>query len=213
MLHPLATLWRHSCRVTFFESGGALHCQLPEVGAGALSVRRRFRGQDEAVTYLRYWAGDSTAQADLRWIVQRLGASVAGSRQGPTPWLEPLAGLMVAGTLLVFEETARRAMPGRLVPPPSADAGASAALGSMAPLSSLPKTPAVPNLLPVLEDINVEGAEVLPELDQAMVQVKTTIASVSTAAKSLDPVDTKVKEIQDAMDIAAAKSAQGLNKA
>jgi hypothetical protein len=65
----------------------------------------------------------------------------------------------------------------------------------------------------VLEDINVEGAEVLPELDQAMVQVKTTIASVNTAAKSLDPVETKVKEIQDAMDIAAAKSAQGLNDA
>jgi hypothetical protein len=83
----------------------------------------------------------------------------------------------------------------------------------MAPLNSLPKTPEIPNLLPVLEDINVEGAEVLPELDQAMVQVKTTIASVNTAAKSLDPVETKVKEIQDAMDIAAAKSAQGLNDA
>ena len=190
-----------------------MHGQLPQVGDCSLSVRRRFRGQDEAVTYLRYWAGDSTAQADLRWIAQRLGASVAGGRQGPTPWLEPLAGLLVAGTLLVCEETARRAMPGRLVPPPSAGAAASSALGSMAPLNSLPNTPEIPNLLPVLEDINVEGAEVLPELDQAMVQVKTTIASVNTAAKSLDPVETKVKEIQDAMDIAAAKSAQGLNDA
>jgi hypothetical protein len=211
MLHPLASLWRHSCRVTFYESGAAASSSAPDAQAGGQAVRRRFRSQDEAITYLRYWAGDPGAQADLRWMVQRLGASISVARQSTSPWLEPLAGLLVAGTITAMEETARRAMPGRIVPAPSA--GAAQALDSMPALSSLPQTPVMPNLLPVLEDINVEGAEVLPELEQAMAQVKASIELVDTAGASLEPAPGKVAEIMAAMDRAATESAQGLDQA
>lgn len=215
MLHPLVSLWRHSCRVTFYENGGALYAQPPRGSGDPLQVLRRFRGQDEALSYLAYWAGNPGAQADLRWLVQRLGSSVAGSRQGPTPWLEPLAGMLASGALTVFEETARSGRPGRLAPAPSGSAGAAsaAALDDLPPLSSLPAIPVVPDLLPALEDIQIEGAEVLPELDEAMAEVEATLATIDAAGVSLEPAPSKVGDIGAALKTAAADSAAGLDQA
>lgn len=214
MLHPLVSLWRHSCRVTFYENS-LLHGGLQDTGSSSSGfgpgVRRRFRNQDDALTYLRYWAGDPGAQADLRWMSQRLDAPQVGKRQGPTPWLEPLAALLAGGGLLVVEESASRARPGRLVAPPSA--ASATALDALPSLSSLPQVPVVPNLLPALEDIQVEGAEVLPELDEAMARIAQTLDSVDTAGASLEPAPSRVADIQAAMDKAAAQSQQGLSDA
>ena len=88
-----------------------------------------------------------------------------------------------------------------------------AALAALPALSSLPQTPAPENLLPALEEIRIEGAEVLPELDQAMAQVEASIASVDTAGASLEPAPSKVADIQSAMGTAAAASAQDLDAA
>ena len=214
MLHPLVSLWRHSCRVTFYESAAVLSSiskagAVLHQGAGA-GVPRRFRSQDEAMTYLRYWGGDPGAQADLRWIVQRLDAPMSGRRGGPIAWLDPLAALVVAGAILVVEESSSRARPGRLVAPPAA--GGMAALDSLPALSSLPQIAAAPNLLPVLEDIQVEGAEVLPELDEAMARIDATLASMDTAGASLEPAPSRVAQIQAALQKANDESKRGLDQ-
>lgn len=215
MLHPLVSLWRHSCRITFYESGGMASAGFPGPGepgsAAPLVVRRRFRSAEEAIQYLRYWAGDPGARAELRWMAGRAGASLAHG-QGPDAWIEPLAGKLQAGAIVVMEESARRAQPGRLVAPPAA-AAAPAALAALPPLSTMPQTPAPVNLLPVLEDIRVEGAEVLPELDQTLAQVEASLASVEAAGASLEPAPSKVGEIQSAMTGAATDSSQALDGA
>jgi hypothetical protein len=217
MLHPLVSLWRHSCRVTFYESGGLaggpVFSSSGEPGlATPLMVRRRFRSSEEALQFLRYWAGDPGARAELRWMAGRTGASLAHG-QGPDAWLEPLAGKLQGGVIVVIEESARRAQPGRLAAPSAAAAAAPAALAALPALSTMPQTPTPLNLLPVLEDIRVEGAEVLPELDQTMEQVQASLASVEAAGASLEPAPAKVGDIQAAMTGAATDSVQALDGA
>jgi hypothetical protein len=203
MLHPLASLWRHSCRVTFYESGGQGGQSLPQDG-GAAGSRRRFASADDAYSYLRYWLGEPAARAELKWILQRSGPSLATAQAGVDGWLHALAGRLMNGAVVVREELSRQAMPGRLVAPSSAAAASAAALAALPALSSVPAIPVIENLLPALEDIRIEGAEVLPELNQSLAQVKAAIAKVGAASLSLDPAPTRVSAIKAALAKAAA---------
>jgi hypothetical protein len=83
---------------------------------------------------------------------------------------------------------------------------AAAALSALPALSSLPAIPALENLLPALEDIRIEGAEVLPELNQSLEQVQATIATIGSASLSLDPAPSKVAAIKEALSAASAKT-------
>jgi hypothetical protein len=215
MLHPLASLWRQSCRVTFYESGGQLGEPLfPDLGMSgrqsALGSRRRFSSADEAYNYLRYWIGEPAARAELKWVLQRSGPSLATSHGGVDGWLHALAGRLKSGAVVVLEEHARRARPGRLVAPASASAAASA-LSSLPALSTVPTLPAVENLLPVLEDIRIEGAEVLPELDQSLEQVNASISSVTSASLSLEPAPSKVADITTSLTDATTRTTTALD--
>lgn len=210
MLHPLASLWRQSCRVTFYESGGQPSGPLfQNHGLGnqqhVLGVRRGFASADEAFNYLRYWLSEPAARAELKWVLQRSGPSLVTSHGGVDGWLYALAGRLKAGAVVVLEEHARHARPGRLVAPPS-PAASSAALAALPALSSLPTQPAVENLLPVLEDIRVEGAEVLPELDQSLEQVTASISSVESVSLSLEPAPSKVADITASMSEATERA-------
>lgn len=210
MLHPLASLWRHSSRVTFYESGGQVGQALLQGGglgnqSHMLGARRRFVSADDAHNYLRYWLGEPAARAELRWVLQRSGPSLATAHAGADGWLHALAGRLMNGAILVMEEMNRQALPGRLVAPPAA-AMAAAALSALPALSSLPAIPALENLLPALEDIRIEGAEVLPELNQSLEQVQATIATIGSASLSLDPAPSKVAAIKDALSAATAKT-------
>jgi len=213
MLHPLASLWRHSARVTFYESGGQAGQALLQGGgpgqAHARGARRRFVSADDASHYLRYWLGEPAARAELQWILQRSGPSLAGAQAGAEGWLHALAGRLVAGAVVVLEENSRSAMPGRLVAPPAA-AMSAAAIAALPPLSAAPAIAAVPDLLPVLEEVRIEGAEVLPELEQSLAQVASAVASVGAASLSLDPAPEKVAAIQSAIAAASGKASATL---
>lgn len=171
---------------------------------------RRFRSGDDAYNYLRYWLGEPAARAELKWILQKSGPSLATAHAGLDGWLHALAARLVSGAVVVLEELSRQAMPGRLVVAPSAAPAAAAALSELPALSTLPQIPAVLNLLPALEDIQVEGAEVLPELDQSIEQVNASIASVSAASLSLEPAPDKVADIQASLSDAASRTALAL---
>ncbi|MQA37631.1 hypothetical protein [Rugamonas aquatica] len=209
MLHPLASLWRHSSRVTFYESGGQVGQALLQGGAHMAGSRRRFASADDAYSYLRYWLGEPAARAELKWILQRSGPSLATAHAGVDGWLHALAGRLVSGAVVVLEELSRQAMPGRLVAPPAA-AMSAAALSALPALSAVPQIPVVPNLLPVLEDIRIEGAEVLPELNDALAQVKVTISTVGSASLSLEPAPTKVAAIKAALSAATERTTSTL---
>ena len=214
MLHPLASLWRHSGRATFYESGGQFGQALLQGGGQGgqghvLGSRRRFTSADDAYSYLRFWLGEPAARAELKWILQRSGPSLASTQAGIDGWVHALAGRLISGAVVVLEEMSRQAMPGRLVAPAAA-AMSAAALSALPELSSLPAMPVVEDLLPVLEDIRIEGAEVLPELDQSLAQVDSAIATVTAAALSLEPAPTKVSAIKDALSAASSQATSTL---
>ncbi|GAB2870429.1 hypothetical protein GCM10027277_44670 [Pseudoduganella ginsengisoli] len=216
MLHPLASLWRHSGRVTFYESGGAFGQSLFQEHMGrfghAAGARRRFKSADEAYAYLRFWMGEPAARAELQWVLQRSGPSLATARAGVDGWLHALAGRLVNGAVIVYEEMSRQATPGRLVAPSTASAMSAAAVADLPVLAALPPTvPVVENLLPALEDIRIEGAEVLPELNQSLDQVQAAIGTVSEASLSLDPAPSKVAAIQSEITAAASKASSTLS--
>lgn len=217
MLHPLVTLWRHHSRVTFYESGGLLDQALfpgaADPGRTPMAgQRRRFRTVDEAQTYLRFWMGDPAARAELNWLLSKSGPSSAGQRGAANDWLQVLAGRLYAGAFVVMEESSRFAAPGRLVVASSSAEVATAALSSVPPLESVPAVPVAPPLLPALEDVQVEGAEVLPEIEQSLAQVKVTLDTVGTASASLEPAPSKVADINTATNDAASKIQQHLGE-
>lgn len=215
MLHPLATLWRHSARVTFYESGGRDGRGMFQGGAPGQAhipgMRRRFSSGDEAFHYLRTWLGEPAARAELRWMLERLGPGSASAKAGADGWLHALAAQLVAGAIVVIEQDSRFSMPGRLVAPPAAAAGA-AAVEALPPLSAAPALAGVPDLLPVLEDVRIEGAQVRPELEQSLAQVGSAIASVDAAALSLAPAPSRVAGIEAAMATASGAASATLEQ-
>jgi hypothetical protein len=218
MLHPLVSLWRSTCRATFYNSGMDGRTSIAaEQWADLLpplGIRRGFRHTDDAATYLRYWASDPAASAELRWLL-KIGAPTAASSATPDRWVHALAGLLVTGGIAVVEESVRAARPGRIVPAPGAGgaAAAAAALAAMPALAAAPVVPRPENLLPALEDARIESAEVLPELDQSLAQVNATMGQVDTAAASVAPAPDKVPEIATAMSDAAAAAQKAIDDA
>ena len=99
---------------------------------------------------------------------------------------------------------------GRLTAPPST-ASASSALAGMPALSDLPVVPTLPPLLDVLEDVQIEGAEVLPEVQQSLDQISNTLGSVQGASSSMAPTPNKVSDVKTAMDSTSAEITQALD--
>jgi hypothetical protein len=144
MLHPLASLWRHPVRVSFYEpqgvAGQALFAGRGVVQPYEAGTARRFSSADDATNYLRYWLGEPDARAELKWLLQRSGPPLGTSHGGPHGWLGALAGRLAAGGLVAVEENVQVGMPGRLVAPQSAAGSAAASVADLPPL--LPASPA-----------------------------------------------------------------------
>jgi hypothetical protein len=100
---------------------------------------------------------------------------------------------------------------GRLTAPPTS-ASTSSALAGMPALSDMPVVPTLPPLLDVLEDVQIEGAEVLPEVQQSLAQISNTLGSVQGASGSMTPVPNKVPDVKTAMDSTSADINQALDK-
>jgi hypothetical protein len=66
-------------------------------------------------------------------------------------------------------------------------------------------------LLPVLEEVQIEGAEVLPEVDQTMAQMDAAMGAMDQAAASLLPAPSKVPLITEAMTQATLTVTQTLD--
>ncbi len=215
MIHPLVTLWRHHTRVTFYEAGAAARSpwgDRSEGGAAAsmLGRRRTWASRDEIVGYLRFWLGEPAALTELMWMLRREQGAVAGPRRDPVDILQALAARIAGGELVVMEETARGATPARLTLPPSSSAAAT--LAAMPALSSVPAVPNPAFLLPALETVQIEGAQVRPELEQGLEQVSLSLGQIDQAQVSLEPAPTKVADISKAMGSATDQASGKLGE-
>jgi len=204
MLQPLISLWRHHARVTFYDalsSKDAAESDLSGLTFGSpIGVRRHFFHADEAMAYLRYWMGDPGAVSELRWLLHKSGPALSGARGGPEQWLQVLAHRMQSGSLVAVEETAKRQFLGKMVAT-SAVSGLSS-LTSLADLANLTSIPSM--LMPDLTSLQIEGAQVLPQVEQAMEQIQVALSEVSDFSISLSPAPSKVSDIQSAMSKAGS---------
>jgi hypothetical protein len=66
-------------------------------------------------------------------------------------------------------------------------------------LASMPDPAPVVPLLPVLEEVQIEGAGVLPEIDQSLEQIDLTMGSIDSAGVSLQPTPAKIAAIDTTM--------------
>jgi hypothetical protein len=213
MLYPLIALWRHNFKVNFYESGGVasaglFDAQRPSSSDSVMGQRHSFHSASEAQSYLRFWLGDPSARSQLMWLVHRVGANSANS-QGVDGWIDALANRLLGGELIAMEESNRLSAPGRLMVPPKASTKA-AALASLPPLASVPAVPVVVPLLPALEDLQIETAEVMPEINQSLVKVDQTMASVGSVSASLSPTTAGVADIQTAVNDASSRTSKQL---
>jgi len=204
MLHPLVTLWRHYHRVSFYDCGSSSgSAAVGPIGVESLPIwarRRRWSTQDEAVNYLRYWNGDGAALSELSLFLSRGHGAVAGPRRSAEDVLHALAARLVSNSVLVVEESLRPGRPARLAPAPSSTA--SAAVAAASPLSKAPAIVSPQALLPALEDAQIGGAEVRPELEDTMAEIKKSITHVGNAGASVEPAPSKVADIQTALKTA-----------
>ena len=69
-----------------------------------------------------------------------------------------------------------------------------------------------PPLLPILEEVQIEGADVLPEIEQSLEQVELTIDEIKLQPVSLEPTPSKVPAINDAMSEASASVTKTLDE-
>ena len=111
-------------------------------------------------------------------------------------------------------EGGQRGFPlGRLVvPATSTSTVASSVLAGMPALSNVPVMPQLPPLLNVLEDVQIEGADVLPEVNQSLAQIDITLGSMQNAEGSIQPAPNKVSDVKTAMDSISADVSSTLSK-
>jgi len=169
-----------------------------------MGSRIHFFSHADAQNYVRFWLGDPGASSELNWMVHRLDSSSAGVRGGDG-WIDMLASRLFGGGLIAMEETSRLSSPGRLMVP------AKAALAALPALASVPALPVVVPLLPALEDLQIETAEVMPEINQSLAEVDLTMTSVSSVTTSLSPTTAGIADIQKAVDSASSSTTKQLS--
>jgi hypothetical protein len=127
-------------------------------------------------------------------------------------WVELVAKRLDAGSLTALEEIRRYSRPGRLAPAPSSAAGGSdGGLAQLAPLSDVPAAPRVEDLQPALESVQIEGAAVLPEMDQSLDEIGIALERVESTSLSVQPAPDAVAGIGSALDEAATRVAGKLD--
>jgi hypothetical protein len=192
---PLATLQRQSKTVWLQDRFSSL----PSGRAPALAFGRA----DEAENYLNFWTTDTAAISALRYALYRCEHSPSVFSLSDRQVMQALSARLAQGVLLLTEGGVTSEGGGWPSMPASAAAVSGAmAAGAAAPinLNNLPATPIPPPpVLPLLEELQIEGAEVLPEIEQTLEQIDLTMGSIDLAGVSLEPTPSKVPLIETAM--------------
>ncbi len=217
MTVPLATLRRHSQLVWLHDPlvlPPPLFKTAPSVSPATQfnlgnGTRRNFWHADEAEAYLRFWKGDSSAVMSLRSALQKTEPSSPVFHWTDDQVLRQLAARLAGREVLLIES--------QKAPSPAVMPAAPAPVAVTEPPAVLvsqllaPK-PTAPPLLPILEEVQMEGADVLPEIEQSLEQVDITIGEINLAPVSLEPTPSKVPAISQKMGETAADVTATLDK-
>jgi len=219
MTVPLATLrrlnqlvWLHDAMA--LPDTAPVHPVRPFDASAALDVargeRRNFWHADEAQAWLRFWRHDVDAMMALRGALRRTEPSAAVFLWSDEEVIAKVGDRLARSALVAIEG----AQPPRPLVLPTAPAPPAAPEPPAVPVSQIlagiPVPP--PPLLPLLEEVQIEGAEVLPEIEQSLEQVDLTMAAIKVAPVSLEPTPSKVPDIGTAMKEAGDSVTSTLDK-
>jgi hypothetical protein len=164
--------------------------------------RRQFRHLDDAESFLRSWKGRPGAMADFRLALSRCDRGASLFRLSDDEVVGALAAALVMGSIVATESRIPAAPPGLFgkTPPAAEDAPAAtpAALAAATPPVLVLDPPPLP-LLAALETVQIEGAQVMPEVWQTMEQINLTMGQLNLATVSLEPTPSGVPGISSAM--------------
>lgn len=196
---PLARLKRHSNLMLLARNSPRTNRV-----AGAQEIRLRFLDLQSASDYLRFWLRDTAAMSLLRQALLLSSHWLAVSRCCDHQVIRAVASQLVSGTLILVE----RRIPPAMVDVPCGHSSesqrtdahrSSTDMGQKSSArSSSPKRGSLP-VLPALEDVQIEGAYVLPEILQTLEQIDVSISNVQLASVSLEPAPSGVPPIKDSM--------------
>jgi len=199
---PLAILQRQSRTIWLQDRFSAL--------PGGRGPALAFGRTEEADSYLAFWKTDAAAVSALRYALYRCEHSPSVFALSDQQVIAALSAKLAQGALLLTESSATVEGGGwPLVPVAEAVMPDSSTLIN---LNTLPDRPAVPPLLPLLEELQIEGAEVLPEIEETLEQIALTMGSIDLAGVSLEPTPSKVPLIEAAMTDASSSVTKTLDE-
>ncbi len=149
----------------------------------------RLRRHDEAATYLKRLGTTPEILEALRTVLNQYhGMNV--ERLSDAQVLQEAVRHLQSGSLQLMEVfEPRLEAPSTIVAEPQ----------EVAAVEVTPP-PAPRALLPLLEALQIEGAEVLPEIMQTLAQIDVIIAGIGSATLSLEPAPSKIPDITATMD-------------
>ena len=178
----------------------------------AIPTRREFRRVEDADTFLRSFRGEPGAMEDLRRVHAHSDRGGMLFRLSNDEIIQSLASALVMGSVIITEsawpeysidedKTAAASPPAQ--PDPVAAPTTPGALAPATPAALV--LDAIPEVvLPLLEEVQIAGAQVLPEILQTLEQIDLTMEQLSLAMVSLAPTPTGVPAISAGMTAASA---------
>lgn len=159
--------------------------------------RLPFTSTQDANAWLGYWKTDTSALSLLRGALQKIEPSVPVF-MWPDEQVLALLAAHVARGIVVVTESLQAAPPAIMPAAPAPPAVAEPPAVNLAALLA-PPPPPDPPLLPVLEEVQMEAVEVLPEIEQSLEQVNVSIGEINLAPVSLEPTPSRVPLISQSM--------------
>jgi hypothetical protein len=171
--------------------------------------RIRYRRHDDAVHYLGENRGEPGLIDALREALAEHTRIDAG-RLSDKDVIEEVERRLLNGSLQLMEMFAPR-IKGQTTLAKKAEEEP-AAVSAAAVLAAATQVAEAPPLLPLLEQAQIEGAEVLPEIMQTLEQIDLTMAKIDLANVSLEPTPSGVPAIDSAMQQASSSVTTSLDE-
>jgi hypothetical protein len=171
--------------------------------------RRDFKRHDDAETFLRGLRLEPGAMGELRHVLARADRSATLFRLHDDDVIRALGHALVTGSVIVTESSRTQYTDD----PDAVSSPASSIDAAAAPTSPAPLAPgaaalvldALPeDVLPLLEEVQIAGAQVLPEILETLEQIDLTMEKLSLAMASLAPTPSGVPAITAGMTAASA---------
>lgn len=174
-----------------------------------------FHRQEDAADYLRSWLRLGGAMSVFRAALARFEPASPLWSFSDEHVLQLLAARLHRGSIVALESAAPLSLSavssGSAPASSSAAANAAAAAAFQATPIAAPAAPDTP-VLPILEEVQIEGAEVLPEVEATLANLDASMATINLASVSLEPAPSGVPAISSSMSDASGAVSSTLDE-